>query len=347
MAKLFNLLWQPVHFPTSRRMLFIDALRGVLIIMVVWVHFENFWAPPYEGTPHTGLYHFRMPSFFFITGFFSAICFGGPQLLRHKLKRRLEVQLIPTLIFITIYFLIYSPTFEQVFVNPYKYGFWFTWSAVILIAIYGTLWTISRAITKSHLLQVILTTTAALAIAAIVKRLPIPEYWDKLLSLSKSILYLSYFIAGVVAREYAPLFFSIIQRRATPICLIAVAIIGYQMGREWPLWDKIWVLSGIIGAFALCYHLSPIIEHTRPGRTLAHIGQYTLEIYLLQALLFSTHFSEINWIPPHWNTLIQISIRLAISIIITIILYTMAKILPPWIQRILFGRKETTNFAHK
>ncbi len=158
------------------RLEWLDALRGFTMIMVVANHvaqmgFEEEWRNSYSLQ---FLFLFRMPLFFFISGFLAyktprtpsdSPCLGGEQgssphqegagrVWWSLLLKKLRVQIVPTLVFFLLYIAMMSPNFltglENSFHTPNKSGYWFTIALLYMFIIYYTFAYLENRLT-SHL----------------------------------------------------------------------------------------------------------------------------------------------------------------------------------------------------
>lgn len=131
----------PVKKP---RLEWLDALRGFTMILVVANHvsrmgFEQNWK---FSSSLSFLLLFRMPLFFFVSGFlaYKAAQVWNAHSLGQLLTKKLQVQVIPTVVFFLLYCAIISPSFEGGVINnfhsPMKGGYWFTIALLWMFIIY-------------------------------------------------------------------------------------------------------------------------------------------------------------------------------------------------------------------
>ena len=116
------------------RLEWLDALRGFTMILVVAYHvaemgFGESWR---HSSSMPFLVLFRMPLFFFVSGF---LAYKASQVWNMRnfgslIWKKLKVQTIPTIVFFCLAMAILNkhvlPAMETSFHSPYKGGYWFT-----------------------------------------------------------------------------------------------------------------------------------------------------------------------------------------------------------------------------
>lgn len=120
---------------TQGRIEWIDALKGLTIILVVYSHIVV--NCKIESNINQFFITFRMPLFFFLSGFVAYKAnkkWTGTQ-LKADLCKKLRIQLIPTVVFGTLYTILIWSTdhgqsaavgMEHFIYDPFKHGYWFT-----------------------------------------------------------------------------------------------------------------------------------------------------------------------------------------------------------------------------
>lgn len=91
---------------SAGRIQWIDAMRGFSMLLVVLGHvLMNMGVGGYESTLSCIFLTFRMPLFFFVSGFFSyrAVCWWNRARVGDILKRKLQAQVFCTVFFVTLY----------------------------------------------------------------------------------------------------------------------------------------------------------------------------------------------------------------------------------------------------
>ena len=97
---------------SNQRIEFIDAMRGFTMILVVVCHVAGFCLGIQDDIPsiHPYLYEFRMPTFFFISGF---VLYKSAQVWNLKyvllfLRKKMPVQIVTTFVFFIIFVYIHG-----------------------------------------------------------------------------------------------------------------------------------------------------------------------------------------------------------------------------------------------
>lgn len=129
---------------THKRIEYIDALRGFTMLLVIFSHVElfGFGLLPEQSALNTLFIKFRMPLFFFISGFLvyrvGTIWTGNYYL--SVVQKKLFAQIVPTLIFGLLYtYLIQHQNILTFIAHPLKMGYWFTISLFEILVIYYTI----------------------------------------------------------------------------------------------------------------------------------------------------------------------------------------------------------------
>ena len=125
---------------------YIDAMRGVAMLLVVYYHIIN-GALFIDSEFCNFCVRFRMPLFFFISGFLSYTTIFTADLLKSRSYNRFFGQLLPTIVFCFIYIFISGHSIESVFFDQTKLGYWFTIAMFEVYIIYAF---VSFILAKRH-----------------------------------------------------------------------------------------------------------------------------------------------------------------------------------------------------
>ena len=114
----------------TKRIEFIDAMRGFTIFLVVLSHVEFFCFSIKDSQPSFSHYltQVRMPMFFLISGFVlykKGIEWNYGYIIRF-FKKKIPVQLLSPLLFYLVYIYINEYSILSAFLSAPKYGYWFT-----------------------------------------------------------------------------------------------------------------------------------------------------------------------------------------------------------------------------
>lgn len=123
---------------TNKRIEYIDALRGVTMILVVYSHVA-YWCLNNIDMAYNDIFiRFRMPTFFFISGwvFYKADRIWYKSIIYSTLKKKFMVQIVPFLIFMYLYMYLFNGSEYYMSSAESKHGYWFTFSLFEYFIIY-------------------------------------------------------------------------------------------------------------------------------------------------------------------------------------------------------------------
>lgn len=125
----------------KKRIEYLDALRGFTMILVILNHVAayNLNVDVYsEGNFHFYLRLFRMPLFFFVSGFvfYKANFFDSVSMIFSFLKKKIWVQIISPFLFLLCYICYRKLSFSDSILSDTKAGYWFTFTLFNYFVIY-------------------------------------------------------------------------------------------------------------------------------------------------------------------------------------------------------------------
>lgn len=274
-----------------KRIGYIDALRGLTMILVVFSHLYI----PNRTVINLLFINFRMPLFFFISGLISMRIdqeWNGGE-LRRRLGSKARTLLLPILIFGTIYTFARGFSFEEFIFHERKLGYWFTLVLFEMLTIYYTLrYALSRSSKSSHLGRAVVT----LFVITVALSFLWSERWTEaplptLFSLSCLLRFLPFFAFGLMAGYYRKRFDALVDHWG--IFLGAIALFGLlSLARM--TWDGgidvvlclLVGFAGIVMMYGIFRRLRNSLEDTtRIGRTMQYVGRHTLEVYVIHYFL--------------------------------------------------------------
>ncbi|MBR2881902.1 MAG: acyltransferase family protein, partial [Prevotella sp.] len=204
----------------SSRMEWLDALRGFTMIMVVANHvsllgFEQEWK---HSSALSFLILFRMPLFFFVSGFlaYKASQVWNLRELGYLLLKKMRVQIIPTVVFFLLFSLLICPKFfdgvVHNFHSPMKGGYWFTIALLWMFIIYYIFSYLESKLRVRSWIPIAILFVVSLGIY---ETCYLPKYfpwamgyrgqqiqWLNDTSLCEVMKYLPFFLMGVIVRRY-------------------------------------------------------------------------------------------------------------------------------------------------
>ena len=215
-----------IHQATSNsvkpRIRFIDAMRGFTMFLVVLGHIFIFSFDYYETESVVSSFFitFRMPMFFFISGYigYKAGERWTPQFYLTNLRKKASVQLIPSFIFLFFWCTAKGEDFIATFIATGANVYWFTEVLFEMFLVYFTTALISNRISAS-LFNPILIAVAA----ATVFNLSFcfhPNAVTGFLSLRAFCRYFQFFVLGLMCRKYSRRFIPFITSQGVRTFLL-------------------------------------------------------------------------------------------------------------------------------
>lgn len=287
---------------TGKRIGYIDALRGFTMILVVFEHIyldnntiiNQFFA------------NFRMPLFFFISGFISfrrEQSWSGSETLS-RLGSKVRTMIVPALAIGLLFTLIYNQTpITDFFTRPTKMGYWFTFALFNMLVFYYT----ARWLHARRARTTIETFTKRLYVVGLLSLFTLSDlsalgYADTTLTLSMTFRYLHFFAFGALCscnREW-------FERTMDCGMKMAVVITGLFILSWWVISfrDTVAIASnyidikylaiirtgiktligycGILTVFGFFRRYGEFFSENRHiGKPLQFVGRNTLDVYLL------------------------------------------------------------------
>lgn len=354
---------------TGSRMEWIDAMRGFTMLLVVAYHVS---INGYMETPKSSVYLssfvlFRMPLFFFISGFFSysAKVMWNARTLGTLVLKKTRVQLLPTIIFFSLFVVVSKPHFWQgclAYLGDHmKGGYWFTYVLLLMFLIYYI-----YAYAESKILSRLrdrnlgwlpitllwLVSLAAYATWYMPSWFKYPKdvffQWS---SFGEVIQYFHFFLAGNIVHRYWPQFQRLFDRKWFVPLVLTVATVCLCEFLKWKTMRLQWTnLPRTLAMYSLMttvvlyfrHYADAFSKQTLIGRSLQYIGVRTLDIYLLH-VLFIPHMAFVGtWIKGFAHPFaadLLLSLVSGIYIVCLCIIASNIIRISPLLKYYLFGRK--------
>lgn len=335
---------------------YIDALRGMAMILVVYFHIAAYGFGSYELGYNDIIERFRMPTFFFISGwlFYKTGRIWNRQAITGMIRKKFMVQIVPTAVFM----LLYLTMFNLLDINSFgsdKKGYWFTF----VLFEYFVIYILAEALLnrqdstrgEMHVLAVML----ILSVCAFYYAKYYTRYmvelgaWKDILGFFSfvKIRHIIFFWLGTFAKRYFDLFIQLTNNRYVTALLIGMftAII------VWPAVLSIngleyiaYLVAGVSGTI-ICFtffriHEQHFSQETWYGRGLQLIGRRTLDIYLIHYFVLPYDFVRHEvWLQYHNNTLfVPMALILALwVVIISLLISSILRVSP--LAKYLLGAK--------
>lgn len=340
--------------PATKRIGYIDALRGMAMILVVYFHISAYGFSSYVMGYNDIIERFRMPLFFFISGWlFKYIDRPTNEIIKQKFM----VQIVPTALFLLLYLCIFDYLSFDSFGSDKK-GYWFTYVLFEFFVVYlGLKALFNRHSTKNGELYMMLA-MLFLSISALYYSKYYTRYaeelgiWKIILGLFSFVKFkhIIFFWFGTFVKKH---FDQFIQLTNKPILIgslpgLFVALNAYPIvfsvnGLEYIAFLLVG-LSGVVVSFTLFRQLSTFSSNIfhQTSSILQFIGRRTLDIYLIHYFFLPYHIEyladSLNLQEnPFLCMLISLPMALGVTAISLLVSYLVRQ--SPFLGKYLLGAK--------
>ena len=336
---------------------YIDALRGLAMILVVYFHIAAYGFGSYEFGYNDIIERFRMPTFFFISGwlFYKGGRIWDRRTITGMIRKKFMVQIIPTIIFMLLYLVMFDLLDVSSFGSDKK-GYWFT----IVLFEYFILYILAEALfnqldsTKGEMR--VLAVMLILSVGAFYYAKYYTRYaaelgtWKDILGFLSfvKIRHIIFFWFGTFVRRHFDQFIRLTDNRyvtATLIILFAAIIVWPVLLSTLSIEYITYLIAGISGT-VICFtffrmHEQHFSRETWYGRCLQLIGRRTLDIYLIHYFILPYDLVQPDvWLQYHHNTLfVPLALTLALWVVIVSLLISYIFRVSPFLAKYLFGIK--------
>lgn len=338
---------------TSKRIAFVDALRGFTMILVVWHHVADYsFGLSIEDSLLMEIFiSFRMPMFFFISGFiaYKAVSYWNYKNTLKLYAKKSRVQIIPCLIFWLMGMLVIGKislvNIPTIFLSSFPGFWWFTIGLFMMFSIYYFSGIISHYSSPKLFFPIMIGVAIILAL--------FKDYFQSelghILTLEYVARFFPFFIYGLVLRKHQNRFYSFLDNSySMATCILVVVALTYiSYGSGLNLSHNIKaIVRTIIGfpfiivVFCLFYKSSDYYnKNGRIAKIMLFIGKRTLDIYLLHFFFIP----NLMWMQPYIigvkQTVQQGLVITTVSLTIVILTLTVSKVLrlSPFLAKYLFG----------
>lgn len=351
----------------KQRLQWLDALRGFTMILVVAYHvgLQGFGEDVKASSSLSFFILFRMPLFFFISGFlaYKAQMVWTKNRLGMSIWKKFKIQLIPTLVFLFVALMMKYPhpwesLTNYILISPTKGGYWFTLVLLYMFIIYYIFAYIESKFPMKSWIPITILWFIALVCYAILYMpswfdwpKPNEPVWWNYTCFIQVMQYFHYFIFGNIVHRYwdkwqkvfdSKWFFPLIVFMALICCC---DIFRWHLLRlQWtnlPRTITIYTLMMIVFLFFRHYQDVFTKEHRR-GRFLQYIGVRTLDIYLIH-FLFLPNLKDVGEFlnQTKQNFVLDTTLSVIFGIVIIGFCCLVSNVLrvSPIFKKYLFGRK--------
>lgn len=348
----------------AKRLEYIDAVRGFTMFLVVSQHITTFWgdglAVKYSTLDQT-LMTFRMPLFFFISGFiaYKGAEFWNWSFFTHRMVTKAQVQLIPAIVFYILFALCFN-------MEPFGFlhGFGFFWFTPVLFGMFCIYFPFCYFL-RNHPKAldwtfVVIAVIAAMPIFPVLRHfINIPPVFTTVLGLDNILYYFEFFILGHFVHKYQKTAFAILSKdwvNLVAICLLVASMLVimpqgidcgdsfYAKGFQFVTRTYIARYAGLFIVFAFFVRQREYFaQGGRLSRTMQYVGRHTLDIYMLHNFFLPMQIGIVHTIvkTASQNAITQIAVEGICATAIICVCLLMSNVLrnSNFLAHYLFGVK--------
>ena len=341
----------------TNRIGYIDALRGMAMILVVYFHIAAYGFGSYEIGYNDIIERFRMPTFFFISGwlFYKAGRIWDRQAIVGMIRKKFMVQIVPTAVFMLLYLVMFN-LLEVGSFGSDKKGYWFT----IVLFEYFVIYILSEALLNRQdsfkgelrvFAGMIILSASAFYYAKYYSRYATElGVWKDILGFFSfvKIRHIIFFWFGTFVRRYFSRFIQLTDNHYA----MALFMTLFTAGIVWPVIFSIsgieylaYLIAGLSGT-VICFtffrvHEQHFSKGTWYGRGLQLIGRRTLDIYLIHYFVLPYNLVQPDVWQQYHNDMLFVPMALILALWVVIISLLISSILrvSPLLAKYLFGAK--------
>lgn len=260
---------------------FLDAMRGMGILMVIYHHFIVMGMRDivYRSVVDMVISMFFMPMFFFISGYL-AIKLSMIQTFSSFLdiaKIRIKSLLVPTIVAFSICILFFQLNPNKYIFDSYKCGYWFTYCLFCIIIVFSFT---SFLLNKIHFLmggQTLL----ALFLFCIGKKTIVDDLIVSALSLDFICTYYGFFVLGWLFAHYKHKVNWVFKNRICSSLILLIALMPYFIKMPWGLCNICIPFQIFSIYWIFCYYSCFFEGNSMFAKGLRLFGKKSLEIYFI------------------------------------------------------------------
>lgn len=348
----------------KQRMEWLDAMRGFTMILVVAYHVAQFGFGESEKISASlpFLVLFRMPLFFFVSGFlaYRSKFIWTAESFASLAWKKMKIQVIPALVFLCVFLLLKSKYhfwdgFLVAMKSPTKDGYWFTWVLLQMFLIYYVAASVAqRWCRNSHIPIVILWAVAVFAYLSLFMPKTFGKWYDTNFmmysSFYQTLKFFHFFLLGNIVHRCwdgaqklfdTKWFFPLTAVVALLSCADIFRLHTLQF--QWTNLPKTLAMYSLmlIVLMAFRYYKDAFTKQHKIGSALQYIGTRTLDIYLLHFILLPKMPEVGKWLnESHPNFVIDIVLAGSLALIVIAFCLLISNVLrvSPVLKKNLFGR---------
>ena len=350
----------------TKRIEYIDALRGLTMLLVVTGHiysmcFMHDKFNEYNMSFNNFFELFLMPLFFFISGF---VFYKSDRQwtyisIQSFMINKIRVLLLSAFVFFLLYCFLYEKGIMISLYDVHKLGYWFTFVLFIYFALYIAIdkvvcclshkdaynnYTIVLSIVAGILLFYLINNGFLLNI--------LPPSITALLSINKWHYFLFFSFGCLIHKKYN-IFLRILNNRYVKdgllLLFISITICVFYQNNTNHFIIHNYILklfTALLGIILIMFVFKENENHlsssTKLGNSLQHIGKRTLDIYYLHFYFLPYNLSFVGkWLDKNPNPLLEFSMSLTLALLVVVCCLLVSKIIriSPTLAYLLLGVK--------
>lgn len=347
----------------KQRIQYIDSLRGFAMLLVIVHHVSiySFKVHP-EFSFNSILLTFRMPLFFFLSGFlfFKSDLFVDKTGYYAFLRKKLKVQIVPTLFFGSLFALIMQIPASDMLFHQTKHGYWFTIVLFFYFFFFSTISYLCRKILRissdKEILRIIFFSAILISFPSFLSDLYEFHPKNKYLEWSATLLsfnkwwYYVYFVFGAIVKHLEVHFNKFRSSSFIAFVLmleLLLLIIRHYFGAtsSFCLYGFVDYLLGFLGIIIIVSFFSDneslFSRGNILGKYLQHLGVRTLDIYLLHYFFVPRNLDQVGrWLENYCNPIIELSAEVIVAFVVILFCLVASGLLrcSDYLAKLLFGK---------
>lgn len=335
----------------TKRIEYIDALRGFTMFLVVVCHVSYFCFGVFgrEFSLTAYLIQVRMPLFFFISGFVmykADVVWNVNQIVKF-FKKKIPVQLISPFIFFAIFVYVFDKDLIQGLFEVGKFGYWFTFVLLVYYVIYATVRFLCRKWWADILLVLVGLCLYMVIWPGYKNYVPISENVLSLLSVDRWHHFI-FFVLGTLTKKH----FKKVEVLLDGKWFIMICVLFYFLANAFagslPVSGGLVLpflsFTGIVIVFSFFRKKQAVFsKERRLGRVMQYVGRRTLDIYLIHYFFIPYNLTFVTVFKDHPMPILELTVSSIISIIIIAACLLISNVirLSPFLEHWLFGVKKS------
>lgn len=337
-------------------------MRGFTMFLVVMLHVVSNSMKFIPISIHL-LQFFRMPTFFFISGFiaYKPLEVWTTSHYGRQMRKKAFVQIIPALIFTVFYqaWMKPEPLLEYfTHVGDYILYYWFTFALFAMFVIYYALSWVAHRFNKERIMVIgMIVVSVVTATVYVCHRFPNPSVVRNL-HVDDLMWTIQFFTMGVLARKYKDNFFAIIKNRwFNAVVIVLMFVCAYICMNDKRYVPGFFFIHYCLGCWLGIMILFTFFKrkeeffnsNSRLARVMVFIGRRTLDIYLLHFFFLP----PMEWMRPFieggQNALLQWGVSAVLAAVVVTLCMIVSEIirssdlLAHWLLGVTKKRKEENN----